>query len=113
MSNKYKILELLKKNELTVKEIMEKTDFNENEVRTYVHRLLKDKLVKIVGKKERWVIYGAIKEPIQKIETDPDLKNKLKVYHTLFEKVINQHFNDLNDDIIEYIEKHNEFSEEI
>lgn len=64
MSNKYKILEMLKQNELTVKEIAENSEFNENEVRTYVHRLLKDNLIKEIGKKNRYYIYTAIeKEP--------------------------------------------------
>ena len=62
MSNKYKILELLKEQELTVKEIADKTEFNENETRVYIHRLLKDNLIKEIGKKNRYVIYTAIEK---------------------------------------------------
>jgi len=62
MSNKYKILEILKQKESTVKEIADKTKFNENEVRVYIHRLLKDNLIKEIGKKNRYCIYAAIKK---------------------------------------------------
>ena len=61
MSNKYIILDLLKENELTIKEIGDKTKFNENEIRVYIHRLLKDNLIKEIGKKNRYIIYTAIK----------------------------------------------------
>jgi len=71
LSNKEKILKLLKGNKLTVKEIANKTDFNENEVRTYIHRLIKDNLVKTVGKDSRWVNYTAMKQ-VNKLQT---LKN--------------------------------------
>ena len=74
MSNKYKILEILKNNELTIKEIAKKTEFNENESRTYVHRLVKDGLVKKIGKKERYVIYTALKEEQHIFEKLDDLK---------------------------------------
>ena len=62
MSNRLKILELLKQNELTVKEIAGKTEFNENEVRVYIHRLLKDNLIEEIGKKERYCIYSVIEK---------------------------------------------------
>jgi len=62
MSNKHEILELLRANELTVKEIADKTEFNENEVRVYIHRLLEDNLIKEIGKKKRWIIYSAIEK---------------------------------------------------
>lgn len=68
MSNKEKILEMLKESKLTVKEIAEKTEFNENEVRTYIHRLIKDNLVETVAKDSRWVIYKAIQKE-NKLET--------------------------------------------
>lgn len=60
MSNKYKILELLKVDKLTVKEIVDKTEFKENDVRTYIHRLLKDNLIKQIGKKDRYCLYEAV-----------------------------------------------------
>jgi len=69
MSNKYKILELLKEQELTIKEITDKTKFNENEVRTYIHRLLEDNLIKDIGKKNRWIIYTAIEKTPNNIDT--------------------------------------------
>jgi len=59
MSNKYKILELLKNEEYTVKEIAENSEFNENEVRTYIHRLKEKNLIKEIGKKNRYIIYAA------------------------------------------------------
>ena len=62
MSNKYKILELLKQNELTIKEISDKSEFNENEVRVYVHRLKEDGLIREIGKKNRYIIYAAIEK---------------------------------------------------
>ena len=70
VSNKYKILELLKGNELAVKEIADKTSFSENEVRTYIHRLLKDKLIKNIGKKNSWVIYTASQKESMKVNID-------------------------------------------
>ena len=65
MSNKYIILELLKADKLTIKEITDKTKFNENAVRTYIHRLLKDKLIKQIGKKDRYCLYEAVDNKIQ------------------------------------------------
>ncbi len=62
MSNKYKILELLKGNKLTVKEIADKSEFNENTVRTYIHRLLKEKSIREIGKKNRYCLYEVIEE---------------------------------------------------
>ena len=66
MSNKYKILEMLKENELTVKEIADKMEFNENETRVYIHRLLKDNLIKEIGKKNRYIIYTIIEKDNKK-----------------------------------------------
>ena len=66
MLNKDKILGKLKENELTVKELADNSDFNENEVRTYIHRLIDDKLVENIGKKNRWVIYKAISKEFTK-----------------------------------------------
>ena len=83
MSNKYKILELLKERELTVKEIAESLGFNENEARVYIHRLLEDSLVKGIGKKGRYIIYAVTAK-----------KNNLELirkgfiqYNKLFEKL--------------------------
>jgi len=78
MSNKYKILELLKEQELTVKEIADKTEFNENEIRTYIHRLLKDNLIKEIGKKNRYYIYTTIKK-----ESNGNLRTLLKDLYSL------------------------------
>ena len=78
MSNKYKILELLKEQELTVKEIADKTEFNENEVRVYIHRLLKDNLIKEIGKKNRYIIYTAIEK-----ESNGNLKALIKNLYSL------------------------------
>ena len=62
MSNKYKILELLKQNELTIKEIADKSEFSENEVRVYIHRLKDDGLIREIGKKNRYIIYTVIEK---------------------------------------------------
>ena len=70
MSNKYKILELLKGNELTVKEIADKTEFNENEVRVYVNRLMKDNLINKIGKKNRYVLYTVIEKESNTLDTE-------------------------------------------
>ncbi len=78
MSNKYKILEMLKQNELTVKEIAENSEFNENEVRTYIHRLLKDNLIKEIGKKNKYFIYTAIEK-----ESNGNLKALIKNLYSL------------------------------
>jgi len=74
MSNKYKILELLKQNELTIKEISDKSEFNENEIRVYIHRLKDDGLIREIGKKNRYIIYAAIEK--ENIENH-DLIDKL------------------------------------
>lgn len=61
-------MELLKKQDLTIKEIADKTEFSENEVRTYIHRLLEKNLIKDIGKKGRWIIYTATE--IEKSQID-------------------------------------------
>lgn len=83
MSNKYKILELLKQEELTIKEIATKTKFSENEVRTYIHRLLEDSLIKEIGKKNRWCIYAAIEKK------SSNLTILLKDLHSIMNKRMN------------------------
>lgn len=62
LSNKEKIYDILKGNRLTIKDIAERTKFNENEVRVYIHRLKEKSLVKEVSKEGRWVIYSAIEQ---------------------------------------------------
>ena len=62
MSNKEKILEMLKDNELTVKEIAKELDLKEKAVHVYICRLRKDKLIEKVGKKNRYNIYTAIQK---------------------------------------------------
>ncbi|MFX1567828.1 MAG: winged helix-turn-helix transcriptional regulator [Promethearchaeota archaeon] len=62
MSNKEKILELLKENELTIKEIATKMNLSENETRVYIHRLKRNDLIQEIGKKKRYIIYTTIKE---------------------------------------------------
>lgn len=114
MSNKYKILELLKGNKLTVREIAEKIEFNENEARVYIHRLLKDDLIKEIGKKDRYCIYEAIEvKPI-----DLELKGILKVYNLLFSKIttnfrIFEFIQKTDNSIIEFIENHEEFDKAV
>lgn len=101
MSNKYKILELLKQNELTVKEIADTTEFNENEVRVYIHRLLKDNLIKEIGKKNRYYIYSVIEKEPNKV--NKDLINYLKFYNDFFKDNIEYLMK--NPKIVKFIEK--------
>lgn len=84
MSNKYKILELLKQNELTIKEISDKSEFNENEVRVYIHRLKEDGLIREIGKKNRYIIYVAI----EKEETNFDAEILKKMIPEFIKKGI-------------------------
>ncbi len=62
MSNKEKILKLLKDNELTVKEIAVKMNLKENAINVYISRLRKDNLIKKVGNKNRYNIYTVIQK---------------------------------------------------
>ncbi|KKM85094.1 hypothetical protein LCGC14_1292510 [marine sediment metagenome] len=87
MSNKYKILELLKGNELTVKEIADKTEFNENEVRVYTNRLMKDNLIKKIGKKNRYVLYTAIDKELSDNKEFETLRKGYNQLNTLFESL--------------------------
>ena len=87
MSNKYKILELLKGNELTVKEIADKTEFNENEVRVYVNRLMKDNLINKIGKKNRYVLYTAIEKELYNNKEFEILRKGYLQLNTLFESL--------------------------
>ena len=65
MSNKEKIVQLLEKENLTVKEISEKLNMNENQTRVYVNRLKKENKIIVAGIKNRYKVYK-IKE-----ERDP------------------------------------------
>lgn len=62
MSNKEKILEMLKGNELTVREIAQDLNLKENAVNVYICRLRKDNLIKKVGKINRYNVYTTIKK---------------------------------------------------
>jgi len=68
MSNKYKILELLKGNKLTIKDLNEKIKFkkdskeNMNFIRTYIHRLKKENLIREINKDGSYIIYTAIEK---------------------------------------------------
>lgn len=75
MSNKEKILEILKDNELTVKEIAEILDLKENAVNVYICRLRNDNLIEKVSKKNRYNVYTTIKK--EQIPIDNDLVDKL------------------------------------
>lgn len=61
MSNKEKILEMLKGNEFTVKKIAEDLDLKEKAVHVYICRLRKDNLIEKVGKINRYNVYTSIK----------------------------------------------------
>jgi len=69
VSNKNKILNLLEKEALTISEISEKISFvqdkknNENNVRTYVQRLLSEKRIVETGeKKDGFIVYSINKD---------------------------------------------------
>ncbi|MBA7494637.1 hypothetical protein ES702_05214 [subsurface metagenome] len=57
MSQKDKILELLKESRLTVPELAEKMNIELNAVRTYISRLDKEGKIMKAGKQGRFVIY--------------------------------------------------------
>lgn len=107
MSNKYKILELLKGNGFTVKEIADKTEFNENEVRVYVHRLLKKNLIKEIGKKNRYCIYTVIEKESNDSIRINKLKQVLRVYDKLFRDNIDYVMN--NEKMSQFIQDHEDF----
>ena len=100
MSNKYKILELLKQNELTVKEIADKTEFNENEVRVYVHRLLKDNLIREIGKKNRYCIYTTISK-----ESNDTFKNSLRRLYEFMSNEVKCELKEINESDIVFLTK--------
>jgi len=103
VSNKYKILELLKQNKLTVKEIADKTDFNENEVRVYIHRLLKDNLIEEIGKKNRYCIYSVIeKKAIENMDKFKRLYEIMNLY--LIGKLTPEKISEIPDSILKEIE---------
>jgi len=62
VSNKEKILEMLKYNELTVKEIAQDLNLKENAVNVYISRLKNGRLIERIGKKNRYNIYTAIQK---------------------------------------------------
>ena len=103
MSNKYKILELLKEQDLTVKEIADKTEFNENEVRVYIHRLLKDNLIKEIGKKDRYCIYSVIeKKSSENMDKFKRLYEIMNLY--LIGKLTPEKISEIPDSILNEIE---------
>ena len=79
MSNKEKILEMLKDNELTVKEIAIRMNLKENAINVYICRLRDGNLIKKVGNKNRYNIYTAI----QKEDTLQILKNGILEFNKL------------------------------
>ena len=75
MPNKEKILEILKGNRLTVKDIAQKLNLKENAVNVYICRLRKDKLIKKISKDSRYNIYTSIEK--EQIQLDNELVDKL------------------------------------
>lgn len=88
MSNKYKILELLNQESLTIQEIANKTEFNQNEVRVYIYRLKKDNLVKELGKKNRFIIYTAAEKNHQNNNEFIKIRKGYQQFNSLFEKLM-------------------------
>lgn len=77
---------MLKKKELTIKEIADNTEFNENQTRVYIHRLLNDNLIKEIGKKNRYIIYAAVEKEDNILDTQilkkmilPFIKNNIEL----------------------------------
>lgn len=91
---------MLKVNELTVKEIADTTEFNENEVRVYINRLLKDNLIKKIGKKNRYVIYFAIEK-----EIDANSINLLKDLYEFMSNEAKCELKNINESDIDFLTK--------
>jgi len=75
MSNKEKILEMLRVKELTVQEIAQDLNLKENAFNVYICRLRKDNLIKKVGNINRYNIYTVIEK--EQIQVDNELVDKL------------------------------------
>lgn len=60
LSNKERILEMLRDKELTVKDIAQELDLKENAVNVYICRLRNEKKIKKIGKIERYNVYTSI-----------------------------------------------------
>lgn len=88
MSKKYEILELLKHEEYTIKEIAGHLKFNENDVRVYINRLKKDGLIKEIGKKKRYIIYAAKEQESQNNDHYNKIKEGFNQFNNLFESLI-------------------------
>jgi predicted ArsR family transcriptional regulator len=72
MTNKEKILELLKEKDLTIEDMAKTLKLTENEIRVYINRLKVKNKVKSIGKRGRYKIYS-IKEPLT-----PEKKTKIQ-----------------------------------
>lgn len=72
MTNKEKILELLKEKDLTIEDMAKALKLTENEIRVYINRLKAKDKVKSIGKRGRYKIYS-IKEPLT-----PEKKTKIQ-----------------------------------
>lgn len=75
MSKRSKILDLLKENELTTKEIQNKTNYDIKIIWTYISQFTNEGKIKKVGNKKRFPIYTAIKK--ENMGVDNDLVDKL------------------------------------
>jgi len=62
MSDKQKILDLLKESELTTLQIKEKLDLSIDIIRTNVWRLKHENKIKEIGRDGRFIIYVAVKK---------------------------------------------------
>ncbi len=70
MGKKEKILELLKEEVLTTKEISNHLNYQEGEIRVYINRLKKNGLIIEVGRKERYIMYSANKKALERKRKD-------------------------------------------
>ena len=62
MSKRSKILELLAENELTTKEIQEKTGYDMDLIWQYINQFKKENKIEQIDKKGRFFVYTAIKK---------------------------------------------------
>lgn len=79
MSKRRKILELLTQNDLTTKEIQEKTSYDLNLIQVYINQFKKEGKIKKVGNKGQFAIYTA------KVRKEKSLA-LLKQLHSIMEK---------------------------
>lgn len=100
MSNKEKILEKLKGNELTVKEIAQDLNLKEKDVNVYISRLRKKELIEKIGKKNRYIIYKAIEK-----ESNDTFKISLRKLYSFMSNEVKCELKEINESDISFLTK--------